>query len=547
MTEQTFQTRFGALLRRYVEAKGWTVEQVAWEVWGSRDRGTHVSAYVAGRKGRPSAPTVRKFCDALGISAEEIEACRAAPAPDLPTPDATQRAALGLGEQLIKALAWEFGHDNPKAGLDAWRTFLEQKAQEHTRLQAELAALKAADARLSNSLAEAQGLIDDGRFEEADAVLDAAKALARERTLESARQLAALTAAQGDVALLRQDAEAATELFLVAAEPLDGLDAVAAANLRFDHFERLWQHGLRYGGPAFLGAERLCRRALERLDKETHPEPWARAQLGIGIALSRQGQATEGDAGLDLLAQAAVAYETALTVWTEAEHPTGFGHAQNNLANALRNMGSRMQGEAGTALLGRAVAAYEAALRVLTETQDPAYWAATQNNLGNALRNQGTRTEGDEGTALLERSVGAYEAALRVRTEADRPVEWAMTQNNLGNALGNLGERTEGAEGLALYERAIAAWEAALRVHTERDWPVDWAQTTENIGIAREALAEREPEAARAHLEAALGCYEAALRVFEPVHLSFYYEKCIRARDRVTAKLKVPGEAPDPS
>jgi hypothetical protein len=98
----------------------------------------------------------------------------------------------------------------------------------------------------------------------------------------------------------------------------------------------------------------------------------------------------------------------------------------------------------------------------------PAQWAATQNNLGIALRAQGERPGGAAGAELLARAVAAYEAALTVRTRDTMQAQWAMTQNNLG----------------------LVFW-------------VRWQQATER--------AEQ-----RAHAQAAIGHYRAALEVFGP-------------------------------
>jgi hypothetical protein len=113
-----------------------------------------------------------------------------------------------------------------------------------------------------------------------------------------------------------------------------------------------------------------------------------------------------------------------------------------------------------------------------------------------------------------------------------------MTQNNIGNALQALGRRTGGEAGARLLGEAVEAYRAALRVRTEPDHPVDWAMTMENIGLAHEAMAENNTFAdPRAELTRAAECVEASLRVFEPEHTRFNFEKASCGLERIRNKL----------
>ncbi|WP_390888644.1 tetratricopeptide repeat protein [Frigoriglobus tundricola] len=60
-------------------------------------------------------------------------------------------------------------------------------------------------------------------------------------------------------------------------------------------------------------------------------------------------------------------------------------------------------------------------------------------------------------------------------------------------------------------QRAIACYEAALRVHTEAEFPQDWAMTQNNLGTAHQNL----PTGDRGeNVRRAIACYESALRVY---------------------------------
>ncbi|MCO8145575.1 tetratricopeptide repeat protein [Rhodovulum tesquicola] len=220
------------------------------------------------------------------------------------------------------------------------------------------------------------------------------------------------------------------------------------------------------------------------------------------------------------------------------EAPQDWAGTQNNLGIALETQGTRTAGPEGAALLGEAVDAYREALRVRTEADHPVDWAMTMQNLGAALISQGDRTAGPKGAVLLSAAVTAYREALRVRTEAVHPEDWAMTMQNLGNALQTQGNRTPGPEGAALHGEAVAAYRDAVRVRTEAEHPVDWAMTQENMALAEEAIAAHDSTVdPRPHLEAALDHVEAALRVYDPVHMAHDYEQANALRARILKRL----------
>ena len=165
-------------------------------------------------------------------------------------------------------------------------------------------------------------------------------------------------------------------------------------------------------------------------------------------------------------------------------------------------------------------------------------WATTQNNLAVALQQQGTRTQGAEGKNLLAQAVTAYRSALEVRTRADHPVDWAMTQHNLAGALLNQGIRSQGIEGAGLLAQAVTAFRNALEVRARADRPVQWATTHFNIALCEEARAEHDSCLdPRPPVTAALEAVENALTIFDPEHMSRYYNIATELRDRIQAKL----------
>ena len=387
-----------------------------------------------------------------------------------------------LSRDQLELLAARFDAKGAHSLSDAQlRDFLTQKAEEYRDYRNRIEGLDARVAAIGNLKGAARDAAERLDFDEVEEVLARVDEVETEIAAETKETRAAN-------ALLRGRVQDAYVILSAAADSFGGIDRLEPARRRLTYADRLYAHGLRYGGAGLTLAADMNRRALDDLSEESTPDLWARAQ--------------------------------------------------NNLAIALRNQGSRTGGEQGTALLAGAVSAYRAALRVWTEADHPVDWAMAQNNLGTALQEQGSRTGGAQGATLLAEAVSACRAALRVWTEADHPVQWAGTQNNLAAALQEQGSRTGGEQGATLLAKAVSACRAALRVRTETDHPVDWAMTHVNMALAELAIADHDGTADPvAHLQAAFDHVEAALTIFDPQHLPYNHAKATRLRDRLRARL----------
>lgn len=461
------------------------------------------------------------------------------------------------------------------------RALLEAKAEEYRAYKAQIDMIDERTAGLGNLKAAAQEAADRLDLEEVERLLSMVHAT----ELDIAAKTAELRA---DNALLRGRVEEAYRMLSAAADSFAAVDPLEPARRRVIYAERLHDHGLRFGGSGLARAAEMWRAALRVYTEEDHPAEWAMTQNNLANALAQQGRRTGGTDGTIGLADAIDAYRAALRVYTEKDYPAAWAATQNNLAITLRNQGTRAaapNGDAlragaidafraalrvytekdhplewamtqtnlattltdegnrtdrtgGGALIAEAVNVFRAALRVYTEQDHPNEWAATQNNLAIALRNQSVRTNGPSGAALLSEAIATWRAALRVRTERDYPVDWATTQNNLGNALREQGVRTGGEAGAALLAQAVDACRAALRVCTENENPADWATTQGSLAVVEEARAGHETCIdPRKHLQAALAHIDAALRVFDPVHMPHDHSKVEALRTRIQSKL----------
>ncbi|MEM6465659.1 MAG: helix-turn-helix transcriptional regulator, partial [Pseudomonadota bacterium] len=370
----SFGARYGALVRKYRTADGFSTSELALRALGDAAKRSRISEIENGKVANPRAETIAAINDVLGIDIEEVEALRADPTPR-PVP-----AVEGVPTLLLESLARRFQADHPGGTDSALLKFLEAKGEEYLKLKTEIEALKSTTARMSKVLSEAQALLDEGDFAAAKALILSPIELQKDRMREDATLLADMHALAARADLLEGNTEEAEAAFRASADAMMGVDRDAAAHRLRDGFKALYQNGLALGGD------------------------------GLHRALSLT--------------------DIALTIWTRGIAPENWAMLQNDLAVLCAKIGERGQ---DTSWLTRAIAAYEAALEVHTRDALPADWAMTQNNLGEAYRNLAMRQEGQVAIDTLPRAIAALEAALEVCTRKSLPVDWAGIKNNLGN------------------------------------------------------------------------------------------------------------------
>lgn len=102
--------------------------------------------------------------------------------------------------------------------------------------------------------------------------------------------------------------------------------------------------------------------ALTVFTRETYPQRWAAAEIGLGRALADEATHLEAAKAIDLNARAAVADKAALEVFTRQTYPQGWAEGIWQMSSALAAEGMKMQGEAARAVLKESVAGYVALL-----------------------------------------------------------------------------------------------------------------------------------------------------------------------------------------
>ncbi len=171
-------------------------------------------------------------------------------------------------------------------------------------------------------------------------------------------------------------------------------------------------------------------------------------------------------------AAALAEYEKAAR-WAKRDgSPALWAKVQNLLGTAHCQLGIRVDGESSRVHLAQAVLAYRSALEVYTKKDLPQDWATTQNNLGVALKDQAQRLPPDSPARkeLLTQAVGVFRAALEIHTQTVFPIHCATAQMNLARACALLSDDRCAADSFANVLHVYPDWsegygEAYMRYH----------------------------------------------------------------------------------
>ena len=271
---------------------------------------------------------------------------------------------------------------------------LGQIAERHRAMLDRWSVLDATDPAVAALATEAKTAIDNGRYDDADALLQRAQ----EQDVAAARQADQLA---------RDARQASERRWLRAAEAEGKRGDLAMTRLRYD------DAAMRYAAAAGMVPPTRRDESRRYLEQEAG-------------ALYQQGN----ERGDNKAASLAIDRYLALTRSVDhAASPLDWARTQMNLGNALWTLGSR---ESGTGRLEEAVAAYRAALEERRRDRVPLDWAMTQMNLGTALWTLGSR---ESGTGRLEEAVAAYDGALKIFIDSHSDYYESVCRSNRAQAL----------------------------------------------------------------------------------------------------------------
>lgn len=488
MTEQDdFAQRFGELLQRYVDSLGLSLSEVAIRVWGSRGRGreSHVSAYLKGTRGKPSATTIRSFCEALGIGNEEVAACRRKPTSNSEV-GAAVLEQLGLTEALFFNLATRFGHQNPNANVAEYTTFLKKKAEEYKLMHGRLVELSkyeeqsAARDRLDNMLKSVQGAILDGAFDEADEILEAAEETQLlEHTKREVSKLSAIRESRADTNLLRGNISVAARQYEAAANMLREFDYVEYLEKKNDYLSRLFKYGTDNSPKAFSAASDLAQSIIHEFKQGKiiggSEEVFDQALIMAAITRDPKGKLTEKNTNtiVEILTERGkVANLRDSGIISNAT----VGLAITNSARRIKSP-SRMITQMETGVSRCRSARNQSAM-----TGSDAGKMMAQAALGNSLLIQAEHATGGMSLDRVSKSKRAFLLALRLMEKAEQPKEKFQILMKLGWANNIQAEKGEKGDRLECWGRATGWFRKAKEMLEDSPQSSEFAEA--NLELA---------------------------------------------------------------
>ena len=377
-----FGERFGQLIRRKREDRGWSFAQVALAVYGDDRQGgesrkADVQKLEKGTTRKPNARTIKLFREALNLTQAEIDACRSAAELELAryaerlfTVMQGAVAKAGLSPDLARDLADRYAEGNPDNFETALRELaraVEVAAEQHAR-----GALPSnSDEQVDRIIAEVERLnIEDSIGAGSDYIR---RALATSRDRIAQQQAAHLRLIETGLAQAVLD------------RSVDDAAALELERWRLD------------GG----GFEDLRARFIE----------WWKRGRDKGLAFDLQ-----------------VSIALAVASEDHARNADDRGAVLNDLGNALTTLGAR---ESGMARLEMAVSAYRAALEEYTRDRVPLDWAGTTAALGFTEALIGGRMA-DQGRVL--EGIARIESGIPVLEDGAHEVWARYVRENLAKA-----------------------------------------------------------------------------------------------------------------
>ena len=289
-------------------------ENLATEALNDPTRKSEISRIENG-KINPRERTIQRLNSVLKISEAEMATIRQSGL----TPAALDDIG-GLTRDELELLATRFEIEGARDHADAkLRVLLTEKAKDYRALRAEIDELKSLSPRLANMHAAAIDALDHFKVEEAEALLADAREIVTEQLREPLEMNAQIMEAQATAALLRGSADAAFTLYDAIANSFTPLAARIPITRRTTYAEKLYDHGVRFGGTGLAHSITLWTKARDACDAQSLD--WDVPQNTLATALIAQARRTEGAESNALLDEAISAYRADLQVNTREDHP----------------------------------------------------------------------------------------------------------------------------------------------------------------------------------------------------------------------------------
>jgi tetratricopeptide (TPR) repeat protein len=279
-------------------------------------------------------------------------------------------------------------------------------------------------------------------------------------------------------------------------------------------------------------AEKCYRAALGGFSKDSDPDAWAFAQLGLGLILLVKIEESAESQRAPLLEEAKNAFQGTLAVVTPESDSAVWAEASAGLATvyrteaalgleALLRQGSpttrqrRIRGQA----LESALTESRDALKVLRKDSTPEEWAEAEYQLG-LVHYVTALLSGDlrDRRTKLDTAIEAQRRALSVYTDTDHPIKVARVERAMGDACKLRAEASIRPRKDELLNQAVSSYKHAIDISTARQlWSgAEMATIRTQLASCFRGLAILSEEPRRSEfLESAADLYRVASQAFD--------------------------------
>jgi transcriptional regulator with XRE-family HTH domain len=424
----TFGQCLGELIQRKRKVAGLTQLQLAEDAFGSGAKTRRISELENGTVANPHPKTIDPIIVTLGISDTELEECaRRGQAQIDPDLDRAYREARNL----IDAIARQFEHAEPNASLAELDDFLRSKAAEWVALRARIGAMKAEDVAVSRLQDAASAALSQGKFDEVDLLLiQLEEKHQKEKTLEQVREHAQIRITRGDAFLLREQPDAALNLYLSAAGFFKPFDLGEMSDLLDFLAKRIYDSSQRSVKPRFFIAVKLLEELVVLENIQNDRDALARTYYRLGLICRNEAITSSDGLNKDFIERAIGYARLSAEVYAPAEEPYRYVSSHGSLGNILLDL-TRI--EKDESRLAETISTFRAAKTVALEFDEAgSLLPFVCNSLGAALRLRGKVHElKDEHDLSDDDALKEFEEAARyAKTYFDLEV-WGAAKANI--------------------------------------------------------------------------------------------------------------------
>lgn len=584
MSGMSYGKRLGELIRNKRRIAGLNQTQLSEDAFGTHSKVRRISDLENGVVRNPHPKTIDPIIVTLGITDAELAACLDAGVSHDPDLDRAYREARSL----IDALAYQFDHANPEAGLGELDEFLRAKAMEWRQLRARLDEMEAGDVEIAAEKGRAIEALGNGKLDEVDAILAALEdQFQQQRTLVEVNKQVEIRVARADTCLMNEDPDAALEHYLQAARFFVPFSEAEAVRVLDENAHRIYEGSLRSLRPRFTIGTALLEEALtyKSVCNDAARQGAIRYQLSL---LYRNASLQALPQERESLRRIAISHARAAADFAaEAGHSYQLVITKISLANCLlkgeRNDAGRKETEEAIAVLKSAkVIAMEEpdatpllshvcnslgsvildhgqkggevpsplvvaeALQHFCDAADYAErhcnfetWGAAKANCARMLAFQAEHANADDPqrSFLFVRSISEYLAAIETFPETLFPGRLADTKASLARVLSSFANALQDERAEMYMLRAIHALEEASLIYESLS-PILWAECQIKVGsiIAQHGLS-RFSENPNYDYEQAIQRIRSAREVLEAHEESEHVSICDRSLEWIESEF----------